>query len=186
MHALKADMEWYTQKELIGLFSGELLSAEKLSQRRKLYVLHKDSSSKMHLYEQSEAADFIANFLEKSEVFNDGEIRGTIAHSTGKKVKAKVRIVKRDYARGEGLRTEMAAMQQGEILVTQGTDPEMMPALQKASAVKTDVGDMLSHAAITARELNIPCIIATGNASKILKTGDLVEVDAGKGVVRKI
>ena len=186
MHALKADMEWYTQKELIGLFSGELLSAEKLSQRRKLYVLHKDSSSKMHLYEQSEAADFIANFLEKSEVFNDGEIRGTIAHSTGKKVKAKVRIVKRDYARGEGLRTEMAAMQQGEILVTQGTDPEMMPALQKASAVITDVGDMLSHAAITARELNIPCIIATGNASKILKTGDLVEVDAGKGVVRKI
>lgn len=80
----------------------------------------------------------------------------------------------------------MEEMQLGDILVTQTTDPEMMPALRKASAAVTDIGGMLSHTAIVARELNIPCIVDTGFASKILKTGDMVEVDADKGIVRKI
>ncbi|MCI0566183.1 hypothetical protein L0Y46_03215 [bacterium] len=59
-----------------------------------------------------------------------------------------------------------------------------MLACQKASAIVTDIGGMLSHAAIVSRELNIPCIVGTKNASKILKNGDLVEVDADKGMVR--
>jgi pyruvate,water dikinase len=58
-----------------------------------------------------------------------------------------------------------------------------MPALRKAAAVVTDVGGMLSHAVITARELDIPCIVDTKNGSKVLKDGDVVEVDAGKGIV---
>lgn len=81
---------------------------------------------------------------------------------------------------------EMQAMQPGEILVTQTTDPEMLPALQKASAAITDIGGMLSHTAITSRELNIPCIVGTKNATSVLKNGDLVEIDAEHGVVRKI
>jgi pyruvate,water dikinase len=75
-------------------------------------------------------------------------------------------------------------MRKGEILVSPTTDPESIGAIKKAAAIVTDVGGMLSHAAITSRELNIPCIVETGNASKILKTGDLVEVDADNGVVR--
>ncbi len=79
---------------------------------------------------------------------------------------------------------EMAQMKEGEILVSQNTDPEMMPAIKKAAAMVTDVGGMLSHAAITARELRIPCVVDTEQASKVIKTGDLVEVNANAGVVK--
>jgi pyruvate,water dikinase len=78
----------------------------------------------------------------------------------------------------------MNNMEKGQILVSQTTDPELMPALRKASAIVTDLGGMLSHSAISARELDIPCIIATGNATKVLKDGMEVEVDANSGIVR--
>jgi pyruvate,water dikinase len=66
------------------------------------------------------------------------------------------------------------------------TTPDLMPAIEKAVAIVTDEGGMLCHAAIVSRELGIPCIIGTRNATSILRDGDLVEVDAEKGIVRKI
>lgn len=74
----------------------------------------------------------------------------------------------------------------GEILVTSQTTPEFAPAMKKAVAIITDEGGITSHAAIVSRELRIPCIIGTHHATRILKTGDRVEVDAEKGIVRKI
>ena len=61
-----------------------------------------------------------------------------------------------------------------------------MPALKKASAVITDIGGLLSHAAISARELNIPCIVGVENATKILKTGDKIEIDIKNGSIKKL
>ena len=58
--------------------------------------------------------------------------------------------------------------------------------LAKAITIVTDEGGLTSHAAIVSRELGIPCILGTKVATKVLKDGDLVEVDAEKGVVRKI
>lgn len=75
---------------------------------------------------------------------------------------------------------------EGEILVTGMTRPDFLPLMQKAAAFVTDSGGLLSHAAITARELKKPCIVGTNIATKILKDGDMVEVDAEKGVVRKL
>ena len=57
---------------------------------------------------------------------------------------------------------------------------------EKAGAIVTDEGGLTSHAAIVSRELKIPCIVGTKIATKILKDGDIVEVDAKKGIVRKI
>jgi len=59
-----------------------------------------------------------------------------------------------------------------------------MPAIKKASAIVTNVGGITCHAAIVSRELKIPCIIGTKIATKVLKDGDLVEVDAQKGIVK--
>jgi pyruvate,water dikinase len=84
------------------------------------------------------------------------------------------------------IRKQIEEMQEGEILVAITTGPELIDACKKAAAIITDIGGMLSHAAITAREFNIPCIGDTQYASKILKTGDMVEVDAEKGIVRVI
>ncbi|MBW2978145.1 hypothetical protein KY331_04835 [Candidatus Woesearchaeota archaeon] len=75
---------------------------------------------------------------------------------------------------------------EGDILVTGMTRPEYLPLMKKAAAIITDGGGVLCHAAIVARELKKPCVIATKNATKLLKDGDLVEVDAEKGIVRKI
>jgi pyruvate,water dikinase len=70
-----------------------------------------------------------------------------------------------------------------EILVTGMTRPEYLPLVEKCAAFVTDAGWILSHAAITARELQKPCVIGTEVASKILKDGDLVEVDADNGII---
>jgi len=54
---------------------------------------------------------------------------------------------------------------------------------KKAGGIVTDQGGMLSHAAIVSRELNIPCVVGTSNATEIIKGGDLVEIDGSKGEV---
>lgn len=74
----------------------------------------------------------------------------------------------------------------GDILVTGMTRPEFLPVIRKANAIITDAGGVLCHAAIIARELRKPCIIGTEIATKVLKDGDRVEVDATKGIVRKL
>ena len=62
--------------------------------------------------------------------------------------------------------------------------PDYLSAMKKAVAFVTDEGGITCHAAIVARELNKPCIIGTKIATKVLKDGDEVEVDADKGVVK--
>lgn len=81
---------------------------------------------------------------------------------------------------------DMGKMKQGDILVSIATDPDIVPAMKKAAAIVTEQGGVTSHAAIVARELKIPCVIGTKIATRVLKDGDRVEVDAYKGVVRKI
>ncbi len=75
---------------------------------------------------------------------------------------------------------DIKSFQRGRILVTTSTAPTHVPAMEKAAAIVTDEGGLLSHAAIVARELKKPCIIGTKHATKTLKDGDLVEVDASK------
>lgn len=72
---------------------------------------------------------------------------------------------------------------QGDILVTSMTRPEFVPLMKKAGAVVTNEGGITCHAAIVSRELQIPCIIGTKVATQVLKDGDVVEVDAEKGIV---
>jgi len=74
----------------------------------------------------------------------------------------------------------------GEILVASMTRPDYSVILHKASAIITDEGGLTCHASIISRELGIPCVIGTKIASKIFKDGDLVEVDANQGIVKKL
>ena len=76
-------------------------------------------------------------------------------------------------------------MEQGEILFTESTSPDVMAACKKAAAIVATQGGVLSHAAIVSRELNIPCVIGTDrDVVQIIDTGMEVEVDADNGVVR--
>ena len=80
----------------------------------------------------------------------------------------------------------MLSHKQGEILVTGMTRPQIAHLCHKALAIVTDEGGITSHASIISREFNIPCVVGTSNATKLLRTGDFVEVDAALGSVRKI
>ena len=110
----------------------------------------------------------------KMKVEKVAEIRG----QTGCVGKAKgvVKIIFRPQ--------DMGKMKKGDILVSIATDPDIVPAMKKAAAIVTEQGGVTSHAAIVSRELNIPCVIGTKIATRVLKDGDLVEVDANKGVVK--
>ena len=81
---------------------------------------------------------------------------------------------------------DMAKMNKGDILVSIATDPDIVTAMKKAAAIVTEQGGVTSHAAIVSREMNIPCLIGTKIATKVLKDGDKVEVDATKGIVKII
>ncbi|HIQ10904.1 MAG TPA: phosphoenolpyruvate synthase [Pyrodictium sp.] len=80
---------------------------------------------------------------------------------------------------------EAMEFKKGEILVTKMTDPDWVPLMKKAAAIVTDEGGMTSHAAIVSRELGIPAIVGTREATKKIKSGMVVTVDARRGIVYK-
>ncbi len=82
--------------------------------------------------------------------------------------------------------SEFEEFKDGEILIAPMTRPEFLPLMKKAAAIVTDEGGLTCHAAIVSRELKKPCIVGTQMATRVLKTGDVVEVDADKGVVKII
>jgi phosphoenolpyruvate synthase/pyruvate phosphate dikinase len=82
--------------------------------------------------------------------------------------------------------SDFPKMQTGDVLVSTMTTPDFVVLMHKAGAIITDIGGMLCHAAIVSREINKPCIIGTKFATQLLKDGDMVEVDADKGIVRII
>ncbi len=77
------------------------------------------------------------------------------------------------------------AVKEGDVLVTEMTMPDMVPAMSRAAAIVTDEGGMTCHAAIISRELGTPCVVGTGNATEILKDGMDVTVDGTTGTVYK-
>jgi phosphohistidine swiveling domain-containing protein len=104
------------------------------------------------------------------------ELKGTAANYGTARGTAK--IVKTAY--------EIDKVKKGDILFAPTTAPSYIIGMKKAAAFVTDEGGITSHAAIVSREMGKPCIIGTKIGTKIFKDGDLVEVDANKGTVRKI
>lgn len=104
------------------------------------------------------------------------ELRGKTAYPG--KASGKACVVRDPHA--------VPSLPEGSVLVTGMTRPDYMHLFRQAVAVITDAGGILSHAAITARELKKPCIIGVEIATQVLKDGDMVEVDANEGVVHVI
>jgi pyruvate,water dikinase len=79
---------------------------------------------------------------------------------------------------------EGARLVEGEVLVAAMTTPDWVPTMRRASALVTDGGGVTCHAAIVGRELHLPTVVATRNATTVLRDGEMVTVDGAKGVVR--
>jgi pyruvate,water dikinase len=78
---------------------------------------------------------------------------------------------------------ELDKVQEGDILVTVMTTPDMVPAMKRANGIITDEGGVTCHAAIVSRELGIPCVVGTGDATSILPENSQVTLDGNKGMV---
>jgi|SRR3989344_1525996 len=89
-------------------------------------------------------------------------------------IEGKVKVVNDPYTHN---------FKKGDILVTEMTNPRFVLLIHKAAAIITDIGGQLCHAAITAREFKIPCIVGTENATTVLKNGQKVIVNATEGNV---
>ncbi|MFZ2664290.1 MAG: phosphoenolpyruvate synthase, partial [Patescibacteria group bacterium] len=90
-------------------------------------------------------------------------------------VSGKVRIVKEPK--------EIGKVREGDILVAEMTNPDYVPAMKRAGAIVTDLGGRTSHAAIVSRELGVPAIVGTLNATKMLSNGELITVDGKTGKI---
>lgn len=123
-----------------------------------------------------EAEDLVKKFPELNRPLKVKEIKGKTAYP-GKKI-GKVKILK-----GSG---DISKVKRGDVIVAVMTTPDFVSAMEKAIAFVTDEGGILCHAAIISREMRKPCIIGTREATRLLKDNDLVEVDADKGIVKKL
>lgn len=104
------------------------------------------------------------------------QLRGTPAYPGI--VTGKVKIINRP--------SELSKMNKGDVMVSVATSPDLIRGMKKASAILTDVGGITCHAAIVSRELQIPCIIGLKAVTKNFLDGDIVEVDANHGIVKKV
>ncbi len=165
------DLLYCTENELL---QDPIPNSETLEARKKGFAMAVRGEKDIVCLVGEEYESIKNNFKETYESIQ--EFRGTIAYKGFEKGIARIVNDKSDFGK----------MQMGDILVASMTTPEMMPLLKLASAFVTNEGGITCHAAIVSRELKKPCIIGTKIATKVLKDGDMVEVDANMGVVRKL
>jgi len=171
----------YDHKLIICLSKLEIENYFKTNRLPKETELRKRWQKAALLHDKKSAVFYVGRDVEKIESLvrqaqGKSQIKGSIAFRG--KVKGIARIVADP--------SKVKLFNVGDILITGATRPEFLPIMDKAAAFVTDAGGILSHAAITAREMKKPCIIATQVATKVFKDGDLVEVDANKGIVKRI
>ena len=163
-------------EEITAYLSGEKVDQKKIIDRYNSFVvIAKEDGTFDYLNNPKKIIDdFLADYHKKEE--NVEEVKGKVAQPG--KVSGRVKIILDSK--------ECNQIRHGEILVTAMTSPDFMVAVKRAEAIVTDEGGITCHAAIISRELKKPCIIGTKNATKVLKNGELVEVDANKGIVKKL
>jgi len=163
--------------EMLADFMIKGIDKDKINEIYKCHVVVPQENGIDVLY-ADEAKAFKKNMkLIKAEIPKvSDQIKGTLA-SVGK-AKGKVKIINSPE--------DMHKMEFGDILVSVATTPSIVSAMNKASAIVTDEGGITCHAAIVSRELKIPCVVSTFVATKFLKDGDIVEVNADNGIVRRI
>ncbi len=163
------DILYLLPKEIkVALINGKKINKKLIIQRKKRYVL---------LMKNGRVGNLIIGkkltVLKREDVSRVNELKGRSANSG--RASGVVRVVIYDK--------DLAKFKAGEVLVTNMTTPDYITAMKKAAAIVTDLGGITCHAAIISRELNIPCIIGTQIATRVLKNGDRVDVDANKGIV---
>jgi len=171
------ELHWCWYNELLDIVKGEKVDKASILKRQNYYAIYAENGSFEKITDENFIKSSINSYL-KADVSNVKELKGLVV-SRGEPVQGVVKIIKNPF-------TDADKMQQGDILVATVTEPEFVVLMRKAAAIVTDQGGMTSHAAIISRELGIPCIVGTKIATQALQDGDIVTVDANKGIVKII
>lgn len=168
-------MLYLTHAEVDELLNGKKISISELKTRAKKMIIYQKGNS-YEIKSGQEATTTINKIFKNTDHSSIQDFRGLTA-STGKaRGIAKIVTSVRDVDK----------VNKGDILVAVMTRPDYIMGIKKAAAIVTDEGGITCHAAIISRELGIPCVIGTKIGTKILKDGDLIEVNANHGWVRKV
>ncbi len=171
--------------ELKFTFPGEIslilkggFSRDEISKRmRNCMIIWRENSDNYEYYSGESA------FKKEKEIFSNDDKLSEVMEINGSSAQ---RGIARGIAFVTSSSVEAGNMKRGQILVTPMTSPDFVTAMKKAAAIVTDWGGLLCHAAIISREFGIPCVVGTNIATKVIKSGDMIEVDADEGIVRKI
>lgn len=156
------ELLFLTPLEIVGLMPDR----SKIEKRQQCYFLFEKGKSTLKEDETTHI-----------EEAKDEEIRGQGTFPA--RYKGNVRIIRNN--------DDLKKVEQGEILVLSMTTPDLMvEGIKKAGAIITDEGGVTCHAAVISREYKIPTLMGTKTATKILKTGDVVEIDTNTGIATKI
>jgi len=169
-----SELLYLSAKEVVLSLQGKFDYHSCIAKRQENFVVFFDTNQDCIL-EAKEATEF----LQKISILNrsaqeESEIIGKTGY--GGKARGKAKIVKSE--------ADNSKVEKGDILISMMTTPNFIPALEKASAFVTDEGGVTCHAAIIAREMKKPCVVGTKIATKVIKDGDYIEVDADKGSVK--
>lgn len=176
------DLYFYDWKELLELIKkGNGVISSELEKRKTAFAMQ-ENNKELVVSSGDEAAEHIRGIKRRNigttnVLFGDSASKGTVS--------ARVFLVPPN---AESMFLNVSEyerrMKRGDVLVAEMTGPEIMLLCKKAGAIVTNQRGLLSHAAIIAREMGIPCIVGTEIATHVLHDGDLVEVDADSGVVK--
>ncbi len=174
--------KYYLIGDIEDLLNGKPFSLNEKRKRKECFVgLWKNGKA---TYVSGEKAEKLAQ-KELKELYiikKTSKLKGVIANPG--KIQGIARILPANNI--EKTRELRKNFKKGQILFTGMTQPNIMDIASRSGAIVTDEGGMLSHAAVISREFKIPCIVGTHFGTQIFKDGDLVEVDANKGIIRKI
>lgn len=170
------DFHLYLPTEVLHLLEQVTINDQRyLSRRDGNWCVYTESNNSTTIIDDGHRVRNISNlFLKKESEITTNELKGDIGNKGIVRGVVKVVHSAKDFEK----------FTDGDVLVTAMTTPDFIALMQRSVAVVTEMGGLLSHAAITAREIGKPCIIGTKVATQILKDGDMVEVDADNGVVR--
>ncbi len=168
------DLLLFTPPEFLNLVNGKQVHIDEIRKRRKglAWCLIKESSDWVGVEKEF---DYCKKILFKSTNSASLEVTGLGASPGTARGKAKI-----------VLNPHKTDFKKGEILVAFMTRPEYIHLMKKAAAFVTDEGGVTSHAAVIGRELKKPVVVGCRFATRTFKDGDIIEVDANKGIVRKI
>jgi phosphohistidine swiveling domain-containing protein len=171
-------------RELLRCSPEEIMSTQNLADLKAIAARRADDTSatvtrekgSVLVIDSDTSITSLSDALIPSADTNQKELRGEVGYKGHARGTARIIIAREDFHR----------FQDGDVLVAPMTTPDYVILMQRASAIVTNMGGLLCHAAIVSRELKKPCVIGTKVATQVLKDGDLVEVDAEKGVVRVV